>query len=132
VALDRGGFLAELALSRCAPFEEWALLKADEFQRIILGALGQLAEGYEAQGDYSRALGCVRRQLALSPWEEAAYRAAMRLLVLTGHRAEALAQFKHCRKALMAEFGAEPTATTSKLYQRICQGDPSSDVAELR
>jgi DNA-binding SARP family transcriptional activator len=47
----------------------------------------------------------------------------MENLVNCGNPEMALAQFRHCQQVLEREFGAEPLATTRRLYQQILNGE---------
>jgi len=59
----------------------------------------------------------------MEPWEEAGQRVLMRLLALSSHRSEALAQFEKCRQVLSDELGVEPSADTRELYKSIHSGE---------
>lgn len=115
----RGPFLADLSLRDSAEFEEWALLKRQQLSRQAMNVLYRLAEGYEALGEYARALAYAYRQLELEPWEEGAHRQVMRALALDGQRDAALAQYETCRRALQAELAVEPEEATTELFGRI-------------
>jgi adenylate cyclase len=122
VRLYRGPFLEDLSLPDSADFEEWRVLRREQFGRLAFEALYRLAEAYERDGDYERALAHAWRQVELEPWEEAAQEQVMRLLALTGRRAEALAQYEAYRCLLAAELGIEPSAETARLFERIRRG----------
>ncbi|MBN1485090.1 MAG: tetratricopeptide repeat protein, partial [Chloroflexia bacterium] len=119
VTLYQGEFLAGLALRDSEPFEEWRLHYQERLHQQVMEVLVLLADYYEQQGDFSRALSYARRQLALEPWFEGGHRQLMRLLALGGRRGAALAQYRECREVLAAEFGAEPEEATTALYEQI-------------
>jgi DNA-binding SARP family transcriptional activator len=121
-ALYRGSLLQDLAVHDSVPFEEWVLLKREYLHRLAMEALGWLALGHERRGDYALGLQCARRQIELDPWREEAQRQVMRLLVLSGQRSVALAQYEACRRALAEELGVEPVAETVALYEQIRRG----------
>ena len=123
VGLYRGDFLEGFSLADSAAFEDWALLERERLQRLILQALGQLAEHWEERGDLERALGYARRQVAFEPWGEEGHRRVMRLLALSGRRGAALAQYEACRHALAEELGVEPGPETARLYEQIREGE---------
>jgi len=122
--LYRGNFLEQFFLSDSSLFEEWALLKREWLHREAVEALFHLASYYERRGDYERARHYAWRQVELEPWREEAHRQLMQLLALNGQRSAALAQYETCRQTLAEELGAEPTAETVTLYERI-QAAPS-------
>jgi predicted ATPase len=55
----------------------------------------------------------------------------MRLLMLSGQRGTALAQYETCRRLLAEELGVEPAAETTKLYEQIRDGELGVGVGEL-
>jgi DNA-binding SARP family transcriptional activator len=130
VSLYRGPFLADLSLRDSAAFEEWALLRREEFSRQALDVLHRLAECHERFGEVGRALAYARRQLELEPWDEKAQRQAMRLLALDGQRDAALAQYQACVRVLAQELDVEPEEATTELYACIRDGGelPAPDV----
>jgi DNA-binding SARP family transcriptional activator/predicted ATPase len=115
----RGEFLAGFGLAACEPFEEWLLLTRERLRQEALGVLKRLADRHLAAQRYADAAQAARRQIALDPWSEAAYRRLMQALVAVGDRAAALAAYEQCRRSLLAELGAEPVAATALLAQQI-------------
>jgi len=118
VELYRGGFLEGLSLPDSVALEEWALLEREHLQRQVVTGLRWLAGWYERQ-----ALTYARRQVLLEPWQEQGQRQVMRLLVLTGQRNAALAQYQGLRRMLADDLGVEPDDKTEVLYQRIRAGE---------
>ncbi|NIV34906.1 MAG: AAA family ATPase [Anaerolineae bacterium] len=123
VELYRGGFLEGFSLAGSPAFEEWALLNREHFHRLVMDALRRLAEGYERQGEFGRALPHAWRQVELDPWREQAHLQVMRLLALNGQRGASLAQYEACRRLLRDELGVQPSAETTELYEAICKGE---------
>lgn len=119
LALYRGDFLAQFSRIDSLPFEEWALLEREHFQRRALHALAALASYHERRSKYPEACIYARRQLELDPWNEAAHRQLMRMLALDGQRAAALQQYERCRQALAEGLGVEPEPETIALYRQI-------------
>lgn len=122
IALYRGEFLAGLALGDSVAFEEWLLLRREQFHRQALTILQRLAALHEQRGGYEPAAACTRQYLALEPWDEAAHRRLMRLLALAGQRSAALAQYDTCRQVLAGELGVAPEDETTRLYRSIRDG----------
>jgi WD40 repeat protein/DNA-binding SARP family transcriptional activator len=119
----RGSYLEGFSLADSPEFEEWALLTRERLQRLAVQALHRLADELQEAGEYERALPYAYRQVELDPWREKAHRQVMRLLVLTGQRGAALAQFETCRRLLAEELGAEPSPQTQLLYERVRSGE---------
>ncbi len=119
VALYRGAFLEGFSLGDSPAFEEWVLLKREQFSRLALSALRCLADCYEQRGEYAQAQLYARRQLELEPWDEQAHRQLMRALTFGGERSQALAHYETCRRVLSNELGVEPSRETTALYESI-------------
>lgn len=122
LALYRGEFLNGLHVADSAGFEEWALLKGEWLHLRAVESLMLLADFHERRGELEPALRYARRLVELDPWCEEAHRQLMRLLLHSGQRSAALAQYETCRRVLQAEFGAEPTVETAQLRESIRQG----------
>jgi DNA-binding SARP family transcriptional activator/predicted ATPase len=118
-AAYRGEFLAGFGLAECEPFEEWLLLTRERLRHEALSVLERLADRHLAAQRYADAAQAARRQVALDPWSEVAYRRLMQALAASGDRAAALAAYEQCRRTLLAELGAEPAAATALLAQQI-------------
>ncbi|MBL7201918.1 MAG: AAA family ATPase [Anaerolineae bacterium] len=123
VGLCRGTFLEDVSVTDCAEFEEWLLLTRERLRRLALDALHQLANDHEQLGQWDRALQHAWQEVALEPWDERAQRQVMRLLALTGQRNAALAQYETCRTTLAGELGVEPETETTRLFERIRDGE---------
>jgi DNA-binding SARP family transcriptional activator len=122
VDLYRGDFLEGFSLADACLFEEWALLERERYRRLAMDALGRLTDGYLQRGEYERALLHAWRQVELDPWRETAHRQLMRLLALSGRRAEALIQYETCCRLLVEELGVPPAENTVALYEQIRSG----------
>ena len=118
----RGAFLEGFSLGDSAAFEEWVLLKREQFNRQMLKALRRLADYHEERGEYEQAEPYAWRQVELEPWQEEGHQQLMRLLALDGQRSAALAQYEKCRRLLADELGVEPSAETTALYEQIRDG----------
>jgi DNA-binding SARP family transcriptional activator len=122
VALYRGPFLHGLSVGDSPAFDEWTLLKGEEYQRVVLSLLGRLTSLRLGRGDYGEAARWARRQLELEPYREQAHRQLMMALALRGERPAALTQYEACRRLLAQELGCEPEDETQALYAQIQDG----------
>ena len=122
-ALYRGDFLAGFSVQDSPDFEEWQLAQAENLRRTCAQALEKLSRGYEAAGDFEKAVASARRWLALDSLEEAAHRQLMRLLARQGQRLAALRQYEACAQVLQKELGVSPQPETSALAEQIRRGD---------
>ena len=120
--LYQGDFLAGFYVRKAPVFEEWALLQRELLQKQAVDGLYFLANHYLAQGEVANGLAMTQRLLRLEPWHEQAHRLQMMLLVYSGQRSAALAQYITCQRVLAEEYGAEPLAETTILYEQIKLG----------
>jgi predicted ATPase/DNA-binding SARP family transcriptional activator len=121
----RGAFLEGFTLKDCPVFDDWSLAVREQCQSQVSALLSCLAELFENDKAYEKAIACTRQRLALEPWQEDAHRQLMRLLAASGQRPAALVQFEACKRNLMSELGVEPSAETVKLYKSIRDSLPS-------
>jgi WD40 repeat protein/serine/threonine protein kinase/DNA-binding SARP family transcriptional activator len=132
VALFRGEFLEGFTLRDSAAFEEWLLLQREHLARLRLAALHRLTAYHEAQGAYETALRYAWEQVEIEPWQEDAHQQVMNLLVTTGQRTAALAQYESLRQVLQQELGVDPSPETEELYRRILSGEIEPEPEALR
>ena len=129
--LYRGAFLEQFSLADSVAFDEWAALKREELHRRATEALATLATYHELRGAYAHARDYAWRQLALDPWREETHRHLMRLLLRSGQRSAALAQFEACKNVLQRELGVSPEEETIALYERIRAAGPGATADPL-
>jgi DNA-binding SARP family transcriptional activator len=122
VSLYQGEFLAGLNVIHAPAFDSWLLAQREHAQTLLVRALSRLSEEAERAGDAPAAMHWARCVLDHAPWEEAAHRRLMRLLVRAGEREAALAQYVTCRRVLAAELGTAPQPETSALMEEIRAG----------
>jgi predicted ATPase/DNA-binding SARP family transcriptional activator len=118
LALYKGDFLDGFALDS-APFEAWLLTTREKLREHVQGVVRRLALGQAQLGNLPTAIAYTQRWLELEPWEEAAHRHLMQLLLWRGQRSAALVQYETCRQRLAQELGIEPDAETVRLYEAI-------------
>ncbi|MFN2323556.1 MAG: BTAD domain-containing putative transcriptional regulator [Trueperaceae bacterium] len=116
--LYRGPFLEGFSLAS-APFESWLSTTREELHRQAVATARVLAFAHARLGDAEAATVITRRWLDLEPYEDAALRHLMRLLVLRDHRSDALAQFEAFHARLAQDLGMEPEPETTRQYEGI-------------
>ncbi len=121
-ALYRGPFLEGISSVDSPAFDEWLLLKREQFDRHMLLVLHRLCAISEQRGDYRQAQAYARRQMEFDPWYEGAHRQMMRALALDGQRGAALTHFHNCQTLLARDLGAEPDDQTVALFESIRAG----------
>ncbi len=104
-------------------FETWALLERERLRFRVMDALDALIAHMLVQGDYSAGIAWATRLLQRDSLREKTHRQLMMLLLQSGQREAALAQYESCRHLLAEELGVEPTAQTTALYEQARAGE---------
>jgi WD40 repeat protein/DNA-binding SARP family transcriptional activator len=130
LALYRGDFLLGFYLRDSQSFEEWLVTERERLRLKAFEALHDLVAGYLNLGEYPAGIEQAGRLLQLDSLQEEAHRQLMRLLVYSGQRNAALAQYDACRRILADELGVDPTPETTALYERIRAGELSGGAEE--
>ena len=117
--LYHGDFLAGFYVHNAPVFEEWMLGWQERLRIVLLQSLYELVTFHRARGEYYTAITYARQLLTFDPWREEIHRELMRLLVLTGQRSAALAQYEKCRQVLAEELNLEPLEETRALYEQV-------------
>jgi predicted ATPase/DNA-binding SARP family transcriptional activator len=117
--LVRGEFMEEFSLGDCEQFEDWLLIRREQFRVQVTSALEQLAKFHERTGQLAEAETYVRRLLGLDPLRESAYRQLMRVLAGADQRSAALDAYETCRRVLGTELGLAPSLETVRLAEQI-------------
>ncbi|MBX3055028.1 MAG: tetratricopeptide repeat protein [Anaerolineae bacterium] len=123
VDLYRGEFLEGFHISQSLDFEMWVIEERERLQLLAVQSLHILTEYLTQQGNTALGIKYAARLLALEPWREETHRQLMYLLVWSGQRSAALAQYETCRRLLRENLGVEPEPETQQLYESILRGD---------
>jgi len=115
--LWRGDFLADLDAG------EWAVFRREELRQAFLQALLDLGQLHFADARYAAAAACYRRLLVHDNYLELAHRELMRCYARQGELGQALRHYQALRQLLRDELGADPSAETTLLYERLRRGD---------
>lgn len=103
----------------CAVDGVRALVERERLRAVYLSLLGQVADHYFREKDYSNALRYSLLLLRHDPCREDAHRLVMRCYVRFGQRAQAFRQYKTCERMLESEFDARPEPLTEALYDQV-------------
>lgn len=120
--LYRGEFMAGMYLDDCPEFEQWLGLEQASWSRRVTQVLRDLAAHYTRQNEREQALQFISRLLAIDPGDEEGHRQKMLLLVQSGQRSAALAQYEICYRFLIDELGVKPSKETVELGEQIRAG----------
>jgi len=115
VALYRGDLVPEAA-------DPWLEGRRRELRRRFVAAAGPLARAAVDAGDAVAGVPLLRRLVEVDPLGEAAQRDLMRMLAITGRRAEALRVYDACEGAFRAARRGPPSEETRALRQDIQLG----------
>ncbi|MCA1849580.1 MAG: tetratricopeptide repeat protein, partial [Acidobacteria bacterium] len=121
---DEGAYEAALSLygGDLLPgdiYEDWAARRREQLRGTRLELLQKFARLLEARGQYQQCVERLRELVAYEPSNEEAHRRLMRLYAATGHRQQALRQYKECRETLRRELDSEPERATLALREEI-------------
>src|SRR5580693_8111054 len=117
VALHRGDLLGQFDA-------DWVLDARDEHRDRLCAAYAALAAGDEADGHVATARDWAAKRAAARPLDEQAARDLMRLLVVGGDRAGAVAAYQRLAARLGAELGVSPAAETRRLVATLREAPP--------
>ncbi len=123
IDLYRGDFLDGFHVAQAPDFETWQQSERTRLQQLAVQSLHGLAEYLTRQGNTALGLKYAARLLELEPWREETHRQLMHLLVWSGQRSAALAQYETCRRLLKENLKVEPEPETRQLYESILRGD---------
>jgi DNA-binding SARP family transcriptional activator/predicted ATPase len=136
VALPAGPLLDGFTLRDSPAFGEWRYLEAEALRREHADCLDRLIRAFTRAGSFAAGTVAARERLALDPLHEQAHRQLMLLLTWSGHRTEAIRQYRACVAALRHELGVEPLDRTTQLYHAIVSGNapppPTSPAGDAR
>jgi len=112
VELYRGDYLEEF-------FSDWCLVRRENLRVRYISALITLGDLHLKLGEYTTALQFYNRVLRSDPYQETAYRQAIRCYVMMGDRASAIRKYQECVAVLREGLGLDPMSETQALYQQL-------------
>jgi len=90
-------------------YDDWVLLERERFRQLRLRALECMCARLTAAGRPDEALEAGLLAVAGEPLRESAHRALVSFHLAEGNAAEALRQFRLCRRLLLEQLGVEPS-----------------------
>ncbi len=117
--LYRGSFLTGFSLRDNRSFEEWRLLRQEQYQQKATLLLQRLAVHFLTAPFTASAVSYTNKLLAINPLSEQAHRQKMMLLARSGNLTSALAQYQACADVLHEELAVDPAPETTALAERI-------------
>lgn len=111
------GLYRGMLLEGCT--EEWVSLEREAREQAYLNALDRLATNALANDGASKAVGYLKRVIAVDRLQEKAHRDLMRAYVASGDYGASVQVYRDLRTYLHSELNAEPDAETNTLYQLL-------------
>ena len=125
-----------LARRTFLPGEEgrWVAEQRDQLREVLVRALDCLAEVRLRTSEPAAAARSAEEIVGLEPFRERGYRLLMQAQSAAGNDAEALRTYERCRRLLVEELGAYPSAETDAIYRRLLDAPPpaATSVEEAR
>ncbi len=116
-----GGEFLEGFNPRSNTYEEWLMTQRSHYRERAMGAMSSLLEHYLKNRQLESGMRLAIRMLSGDPLQERVYRTLMRIYARLNRPAEALRQYRQCRRVLFRELGLAPEPETVRLYQEIAQ-----------
>ncbi len=128
-ALVTGEFMEGFVVAGSGQFEDWLAAERAEWGQLGTDVLVRAASQHERGGDIAASVAAAQRAVALSPSSDQAMRALLRALALQGNGAAALSRYEAFAERIRTEIGAEPSAETRALAERVRRGAALKDGA---
>ena len=100
-------------------YDDWVLLERERFRQVRLHALDTLCERLRTGGRLEEALEAGLAAVAAEPLRESAHRAVIRVHLAEGNTAEAIRQYRLCRRLLNDQLGVEPSRRMQELFEEV-------------
>lgn len=120
MSMFEGEFLARFSVSKSVLFEEWLILRREEYNLLAIRGYNLLSIYHEKRGETHLAIEYGSKIVELCPWDEAARSCLIRLLAVNQQWSAAKKHFIDLKRYLDEELGVSPQQDTLDLYQQIC------------
>ncbi len=100
-------------------YDEWVVYERERFHQLRLRALDALCSRLADAGRLDGALEIGLAAVADDPLRESSHRAVMRVHLADGNIAEALRQYRLCRRLLNEQLGVEPSERMKELVRDV-------------
>ena len=113
LSLYKGTFLGNEAS------EAWIIAYQERLRSKFIRAVRKLGNHFERRGQWERAAESYQQGLEVDELAEELYQRLMGAYLSWGHRAEALAAYKRCRKVLQSALGIDPSPRTKEIFEMM-------------
>jgi DNA-binding SARP family transcriptional activator len=100
-------------------YDEWVLIEREHFRQVRLRALETLCHRLTDAGRLDDALAAGLEALAGEPLRESVHRELVRVHIVDGNAAEAIRQYRFCRRLLREHLGIEPSVTMKQQIREL-------------
>jgi len=100
-------------------YDDWILFERERFRQLRLRALDTLCDRLTEAGRFDTALEAGLAAVAGEPLRESSHRAVIRAHLADGNVAEAVRQYRLCRRLLNDHLGLAPSDQTDGLFENI-------------
>jgi DNA-binding SARP family transcriptional activator len=100
-------------------YDDWILFERERFRQLRLRALDTLCERLTEAGRFDAALEAGLAAVAGEPLRESSHRAVIRAHLADGNVAEAVRQYRLCRRLLNDHLGLEPSDLMDGLFHGV-------------
>ncbi len=100
-------------------YDDWIVLERERFRQLRLRALDTLCERLIQAGRLDAALELGLAAVAGEPLRESSHRAVVRVHLADGNVAEAVRQYRLCRRLLHEQLGLEPSDQMAELLRNV-------------
>jgi DNA-binding SARP family transcriptional activator len=100
-------------------YDDWVLIRAEDWRQLRLHALEALASRLTAAGRWGEAAVAASAAVQAEPLRESAHAALIQVHLAEGNQSEAVREFARYRALLHTELGLEPTRRLRQLVQGL-------------
>jgi DNA-binding SARP family transcriptional activator len=100
-------------------YDDWIVLERERYRQLRLRALDTLCERLAEAGRYDAALEAGLAAIAGEPLRESSHRAVVRVHLADGNVAEAIRQYRLCRRLLLEHLGLDPSDRMAELLRGV-------------
>jgi DNA-binding SARP family transcriptional activator len=100
-------------------YDEWIVLERERYRQLRLRALDRLCERLTRAGRLDAALEVGLAAVAGEPLRESSHRAVIRVHLADGNVAEAIRQYRLCRRLLREQLDLEPSDQMAELLRGV-------------
>ncbi|MEW8470961.1 MAG: BTAD domain-containing putative transcriptional regulator [Candidatus Thiodiazotropha sp.] len=122
-----GGEFLEGFNPRANNYEEWLMTQRSHYRELAINTMSKLLAHYLQTAQLEAGIRLGIKLLASDPLQEQVHRTLMQLYARLNRPADALRQYRRCRRLLMRELGVSPEPETEQLHREITRQRSGED-----